>query len=196
LGANLEEDNAPSLDEWFSAHVLPLDAPLTAYLRRACRDKDSIEDIRQEVYVRTYDAARHRRPPNVAAFMFTVARNLIIDQARRSRVVPMDLVADISDLAKAPDDIAADQLLIVREEFALFRRAFEQLPSRCREVIALRKIEGLSQRETAARMKISEDTVERQMLIGMRRLVDAMAAFCGDSLWFRNRSRRKSSRVS
>jgi RNA polymerase sigma factor (sigma-70 family) len=161
LGATLEEDNARSLDEWFSAHVLPLDAPLTAYLRRACRDKDSIEDIRQEVYVRIYDAARHRRPPNVAAFVFTVARNLIIDQARRSRVVPMDLVADISDLAKA-DDIAADQQLIVQEEFALFRRAFEQLPARCREVIALRKIEGLSQRETAARMKISEDTVERQ----------------------------------
>jgi RNA polymerase sigma factor (sigma-70 family) len=107
----------------------------------------------------------------------------------------MDLVADISDLAKAADNIAADQQLIVQEEFALFRRAFEQLPARCREVITLRKIEGLSQRETAARMKISEDTVERQMLIGMRRLVAAMAAFCGDSLWFRNRTSRKTGRV-
>ena len=55
----------------------------------------------------------------------------------------------------------------------------ERLPARCREVIVLRKIEGLSQRETAARMGVREDTVERQMVQGMRALTDFMLGGTG-----------------
>jgi RNA polymerase sigma-70 factor (ECF subfamily) len=55
----------------------------------------------------------------------------------------------------------------------------DRLPPRCREVIVLRKIEGLSQREVAARMGIGEDTVERQMVQGMRALVDFMLGGSG-----------------
>jgi DNA-directed RNA polymerase specialized sigma24 family protein len=43
----------------------------------------------------------------------------------------------------------------------------------------LRKVEGLSQREVAARMGIGEDTVERQMVQGMRALVDFMVGGTG-----------------
>jgi RNA polymerase sigma-70 factor (ECF subfamily) len=43
-------------------------------------------------------------------------------------------------------------------------------------VVELRKIEELSQREVAARMGITEDTVERQVSKGVRALADAMAA--------------------
>lgn len=113
------------------------------------------------------------------------------DQVRRARIVSIEAVADMSTLSESSSDLPADNMLISREEFRLFVQALESLPERCREVITLRKVEGLSQKETARRMGIAEDTVERQTLIGMRRLVSAMEASSHDSGWFLNRKSRK-----
>ena len=46
--------------------------------------------------------------------------------------------------------------------------AFDRLPERCREVVWLRRVEELSQKEVAARMGIGEKTVEKQVAKGMR----------------------------
>jgi len=61
-----------------------------------------------------------------------------------------------------------------RAELRLLERALDALPARCREVVRLRKIDGLSQREVAAQMGIAEDTVEKQIAKGMRALADAL----------------------
>jgi RNA polymerase sigma-70 factor (ECF subfamily) len=44
------------------------------------------------------------------------------------------------------------------------------LPTRCRQIITLRKIYGLSQKEVAAQLGIAEHTVEAQGTIGLRKL--------------------------
>ena len=54
------------------------------------------------------------------------------------------------------------------QELALLGRAIEALPDRCRQVLTLRKVFGLSQKEIAARLAISENTVETQIANGMR----------------------------
>lgn len=58
--------------------------------------------------------------------------------------------------------------LMARSELRLLQGALELLPVRCREVFQLRKIDGLSQREVAQKMGITEDTVERQVAKGVR----------------------------
>ena len=55
----------------------------------------------------------------------------------------------------------------------------DRLPPRCREVVRLRKIEGLSTRETAERLGVGIDTVEQQTVHGMRALVDFMLGGTG-----------------
>jgi RNA polymerase sigma-70 factor (ECF subfamily) len=61
-------------------------------------------------------------------------------------------------------------------ELGVLVEALEALPPRCREVVVLRKVDGLSQREVAAEMGIAEDTVEKQIAKGMRALADALFA--------------------
>ena len=50
--------------------------------------------------------------------------------------------------------------------------AFDRLPDRCREVVWLRRVEDLSQKEVAVRLGISEKTVEKHIAKGMRLLAD------------------------
>lgn len=131
-----------------------------------------VADLRQEVYVRVYQGAAKQRPPVARFFLFTVARNLLIDRLRKSRVVPIDLMEDLDAANVLSDDITADRILSGRQELARLDAALHGLPVRCRETFVLRKIDELSQRETAEKMGVSEATVEKQMVKAMRLLAD------------------------
>jgi RNA polymerase sigma-70 factor (ECF subfamily) len=50
--------------------------------------------------------------------------------------------------------------------------AIQSLPERCRQVFTLRKIYGLSQKEIAQKLSISENTVEVQGAIGIRKCAE------------------------
>jgi DNA-directed RNA polymerase specialized sigma24 family protein len=74
------------IEEWFAQEVLVHEAALTRYLRRAWGDEAYVPDLRQEVYIRVLEAAERARPTSPKRFMFTVARNLLTDRARRNRI--------------------------------------------------------------------------------------------------------------
>jgi len=168
-----------ALDDWFVHEVLPLEAALVQYLRRNWRAEADIVDLRQEIYARVCEAAASAAPLNTKAFVFTTARNLLIDKARHARVVPLEVAADLDGWGLAFDDLTPDRHLAARDELRQLQAGLAQLPARCREVVVLRKIQGLSQREVAARMGIREDTVERQTAHGMRALADFMLGGSG-----------------
>jgi RNA polymerase sigma factor (sigma-70 family) len=167
------------VDGWFLQEVLPLEAALVRYLRRNWRDESEIADLRQEVYVRVYDKALSAIPAQTKPFVFMTARNLIIDRVRRLRVVCIEAVADIEELDVTADELTPDRVASAREELRCLQAALDRLPPRCREVVALRKIEGLSQRDVAARLGIKEDTVEHHVAKGMRALADALSERSG-----------------
>lgn len=164
-----------TLDSWFVSDVLSLESGLTRFLWRRMRRDDDVADLRQEVYARVYEAAAsHGCPTNVQAFMLTAARNLLIDRARRQRVVSMDYVADLESIEITADLLATDRQMTARLELRRLQAALAELPPRCREVVRLRKIEQLPQREVARQMGITEDTVERQLSKGVRILADRL----------------------
>ncbi|MFO1393960.1 MAG: RNA polymerase sigma factor [Steroidobacteraceae bacterium] len=165
------------MDRWFVDEVLPLEPALMRLLRRYWRRGDDVPDLRQEVYTRVYEgAARDGIPAATAAYVFRTARNLLIDQARRARVVSFDLVAELEELPEAPrDEWSPERMVAARAELRLLERALESLPPRCREVVSLRRIDGLSQKTIAARLGIAEGTVEKHVTIGMRALAETLA---------------------
>lgn len=166
--------NTDELNAWFVDQVLPQEAMLERFLRRNWRDADEIADLRQEVYARVYDGCARGKPESAQAFLLTTARNLLIDRARRAQIVSIETYADIEALAPSMDELSPERHLAARSELKLLQLALNLLPARCREVIELRKIEGLSQREVASRMGITEDTVERQVSKGVRALALAL----------------------
>ncbi|MBT9499689.1 MAG: RNA polymerase sigma factor [Burkholderiaceae bacterium] len=162
------------LSAWFVDEVLPLEPVLERFLRRNWRDVDEIADLRQEVYARVFDGCANSRPDSAQAFVLSTARNLLIDRARRAQIVSIETYADMDALTPTVDHLSPERHSAARSELRLLQAALNLLPLRCREVIELRKIEGLSQREVATRMGITEDTVERQVSKGVRALALAL----------------------
>ncbi|MCA0357441.1 MAG: RNA polymerase sigma factor [Proteobacteria bacterium] len=161
------------LRSWFTQEVLPLERDLERYLARYCGLKDDVVDLRQETYERALVGAQRGIPDSARAFVFAVARNLLIDRARRSRIVSFDHVADL-DQAFETDIQATERAYTARAELRRAMLGLEQLPPRCREVVRLRRVEGLNIKETAERLGVGQHTVERQLTLGLKALANFM----------------------
>jgi RNA polymerase sigma factor (sigma-70 family) len=162
------------LDYWFEKEVLPLEAMLLRFLRRNWRDKDEVYDILQEVYTRVYESAGHEPPRQVKPFVFSIARNLMIDRLRQMNVVPIEAVADFDQLNVLDDSPTPEQNVSARQELRLLQETLNTLPARCRQIVLLRKVEGVSQREVALKLGITEEVVEHQIAKAIRLLAQSM----------------------
>lgn len=166
--------SAPEALAWFVREVLPLEAVLTQFLHHNWRNKSEIPDLRQDIYVRVYEAACKQIPDQPRAFLFTTARNFLINRIRDESVVPIEAVSDLDALGIATDLPGPDRSVAGRDSLRRLQLAIDRLPPRCREVVVLRKIEGLSLREIANRMGIAEKTVKVHITDGMRALAEAL----------------------
>lgn len=168
-----------SLNAWFCREVLPLEPTLTRFILRNWRVADDVIDLRQEIYEQTLNGARNALPLHARHYVYTVARNLLINRAKRARIVSFELVADLEDVERDIDLFAADRQLDARDQLRRAQAGLNALPPRCREVVRLRKVEGLSTKEAAERLGVGIDTIEQQLTMGMRALVDFMLGGTG-----------------
>ncbi|HTO40814.1 MAG TPA: RNA polymerase sigma factor [Rhizomicrobium sp.] len=166
--------SASALENWFVAEVLPLEAILMQYLRNHWRDPSEIDDLRQEVYIRVCEAAQREVPDPAKPFVLGTARNLIIDRIRRQQIVAIEKVADLDALGIAADVPGPDRSVIARDELRRLQQAIDRLPPRCREAVVLCKVEGLTGKQIAQRMGVSEATVSEHIDKGMCALADML----------------------
>ena len=159
-----------SLDAWFAGEILVHEQALGYYLRRCWPHRDELHDLRQEVYVRVYESAGKALPTAPKSFLFTIARNLMADRLRRSRVVSIEAVGDLDSLNVLIDEVTPERWCSGRQTLKRLAEAFDHLPDRCRQVMWLRRVEELPQKEVAMRLCISEKTVEKHMAKGIRLL--------------------------
>lgn len=161
-----------ALDDWFAREILAHEQALERYLRRAWSRPEDLHDLRQETYIRVYEAAARARPASPRAFLFTTARHLMADRLRRARVVSIETMGDLDALRVLVDEVSPERRLDARQVLHRLSAALDQLPPRCRQVVWLRRVEELSQKQVAARLGISEKTVEKQIAKGMRLMAD------------------------
>jgi RNA polymerase sigma factor (sigma-70 family) len=161
-------------DQWFAEQILSHEVSLTRYLNRVWSNMSEIPDLRQDIYVRVYESARDSRPASPRAFLFATARNLLTDHIRRSRVVSIEPTADEAALDALVDEVSPERQVGASQELQSLALAFDSLSDKCRSVVWLRRIEGLSQRQTAERLGLREVAVESQLARGMRLLARAV----------------------
>lgn len=160
------------LDEWFVREILVHEEALARYLHRCWSARDDLHDLRQEVYVRVYEAAGRSLPASPKSFLFATARNLITDRLRRGRVVSIEPMGDLDPLNVLVDEVSPERRFGGRQALRRLSEAFDRLPDRCREVVWLRRVEELPQKVVAAKLGISEKTVEKHVANGVRLIAE------------------------
>lgn len=162
------------LHGWFLREVLPLEAVLTQYLRNNWRNRAEVADLLQDVYVRVYEAAKEQRPSSTKSFVFTTARNLLLNRIRHDKIIPIETVDDLDALGMAADAPNPEMQSVAREELRRVQDALDLLPDRSREAFVLYHVDGLSQSEIALRMNIAEGTVRWHLKTGLEALADRL----------------------
>jgi RNA polymerase sigma-70 factor (ECF subfamily) len=169
-----EAMTASELEAWFVREVLPLEAQLVQFLRRSWRNASDIPDLLQEVYMRACEAAQKQVPVPAKPFVFAVARNLVIDHVRREHVVSIESVSDPDAVETATEDPGPDRSAIARDELRRLEDALDRLPPRAREAMVMKKVDGLSRKEIAQRMGVTEKTVKWHLNEAVRALADIL----------------------
>ncbi len=164
--------DATSTTAWFFG-VLGHERDLRAFLARSLSHSDDVSDVVQETYVRLLALSPERRSAvrTWRAFLFTTARNVAMDHLRRREVVSLDALPEINAadvVLRGSQERRPDEIVNLTQERLLLSRAIASLPKKCRRVLILRKIHGLSHKEIALRMGIAEHTVEKHVSHGVR----------------------------
>ncbi len=133
-----------------------------------------IEDIVQETFVRTFEKTLTHEINHPKTYLYTTARNLAFNHISKKSNSLEDSVGDF-DL---PDVFAEretlDSQMESKEKFQLFCRAVRDLPPQCRRAFILKRIYGLSQKEIATYLSISERTVEGHIAKGVVKCMQYM----------------------
>lgn len=160
--------------EWVALHVLPHEAAVRRWLRGALRNPEDVDDIIQEAYCRIaeLDTLQHIR--NGRAYFFTTARSIVLQRLRRERVVKIEAVAEIDLLGVMDEAPSPERVVGARGELKRVLDVIAALPQAYRRAVELRRIHGLSQKETARHLGVSEKVVENNSLRGLRLVLQAL----------------------
>jgi RNA polymerase sigma-70 factor (ECF subfamily) len=168
---------SPDSSRWFAEQVQPHATELRAWLRAKFPALADPDNLAQESLTRVWRAHAGTAIQSPKALLFTTARNLALDELRRRQVINVEPIAESAGLSVLEDTPTAADTAAHNQELEILTKAIQSLPDRCRQVLTLRKIYGLSQKEIAARLGIAEHTVEAQVATGMRKCAVFLARF-------------------
>jgi RNA polymerase sigma factor (sigma-70 family) len=159
---------------WLGRQVLPHEGDLRAWLRQSFAAAGDVDDIIQETYCRLAALTQVDHIEHPRAYFFQAARSVALEQIRRARVVRIETVSEMDTLNLILDDPSAERVVSGRRELQRVRGLIADLPERCRRIFEMRKIDGVSQREIARRLGVTEHVVENEAVRGLRAILAAM----------------------
>lgn len=165
----------PQIVAWVAHHILPHEALVRAMLRKSLVNEQDIDDLINDAYCKLSNLSTTDHIEQPLSYFLRVVRNLHVDWLRRARIVRIEsatenLLANVLDESPSPERVAE-----ARRELAKVQEIISSLPERCREIFNLRKVEGLSQREIALKIGVSENVVESDVAKGLRLVSAALS---------------------
>jgi len=175
----------------FDPFVESIRNKLFQYSYLTCGQREDAEEVAQETLLRVFQQFDQlREPEHVRTWIFRIARNFCLMKRRKSVFAPKEEVSldelrpsfrdpggsdgrklDIADWSHLPD-----KQMISGELAAVLRSAIRDLPDMYQSTLLLRDVEGLSTKETAEVLDVSEDAVKQRLhraRLSVRQRVDA-----------------------
>jgi RNA polymerase sigma-70 factor (ECF subfamily) len=152
-------DDGARLGALYDAHA----GPVWRYVVRLTGDRAGADDVVQETLLRAWRDPRMlaQDPATMRSWMMTVARNLVIDEARSARRRHEQVVAEVPERGGPDDTDALFEAMLIEEALAV-------LSAEHRAVIVRAYYGGRSVAQTAAELDIPEGTVKSRLHYGLR----------------------------
>src|SRR5215210_7991608 len=154
-----------------------------SYLYRMLGNLEDVESIGQEVFLRAFRfAPTYRYPQKFSTWLFTITRNLAINQSRHRKRSPIRNITELNlegvDISGDPYQVAARATDDVekQEEIAQVLRALDELPTDQKEVIVLGVFQDLSYAEIEDITGTKAVTLRSRMFHGLKRLSRTLGA--------------------
>ena len=129
---------------------------LFRFFDRSLRNKADAEDLTQRVFIRIYQSASRYQPKaKFSTYLFTVARNMLIDEMKKKNRAQLSSYDD--EWINVPSGKKGDG---IEEWQEILDFAMEGMPEHYTTAILLRIQRELSYREIANIMKVSESRVK------------------------------------
>ena len=141
---------------------------LLNFIYRHVSNRETAEDLVQEVFIRVYKSGSHYKPQSkFQTWVFTIARNLSLNELRRykHKVVSIDatLSSDDGELKRQVEDprsASPDEDMLRKEKAAAVKAAINNLPENQRVAVLLRRYEQFSYEDIARTMNVSVKAVK------------------------------------
>lgn len=158
--------------EWFEREILPHTPVLRSRLRRLKSGSDDLDDLVSEVLTRAYANPRWQQVDKGRAYLFTIARNLLVDGARRQKVVAFDTIVEFEALQSSYDFSAH---LCARDQLRKLQPVLDGLPPQARRVFVARRLHEKPMAQIADEMGLSVSTVEKHLGVALAAFMRALA---------------------
>lgn len=151
----------------FEGMYLAIEPLIHRYMFWRTRDEMLAQDLTSSVFMKAWRTRKGYTGGSAKAWLYRIARTTLIDYWRKKKEIPDDgrIISQETSGAISPDE-ALDQSL-TREKL---HKALEKLPAEMYEVVRLRFIEGLSTRDTAKYLRISEANVRVMQYRALKKL--------------------------
>lgn len=167
-------DRQKQITDWITREVMPCEHLVRAWLARSLVSSADIDDLIQEAYWRVSRTPSLETIHRPDSYFFQIVRNLLLNQIRHANVVRIETVAELDELDLADEAPSPERVIGGRRDLQRVRDQIEALPPLCRRIFELRRIDGLSQREIAVELNISENVVEHNMAKGLKLVLEAL----------------------
>lgn len=159
---------------WIAREIIPVEGTVRGWLSRRWGHVVDVEDIIQDAYCRIANLASVDHIENPKSYFFSTAHAVVKDALRRAGIINFTHMTQIDWSNVMDGEPLADRVLEGSGELERVNKLLSQLSETHRHAIELRRIEGLSRKETAERLGVSEDALKKHVERGMRQLITAM----------------------
>ncbi|BAV63094.1 RNA polymerase sigma factor [Sphingobium cloacae] len=149
-------------------------ASLVRLVQRIVGSVPAAEDVTQSLWFRVQQVEDDPPISNKRAYLFRLATNLAVDRAKAER--RHDALFEDGPLSEdvADESPLAERMLLDREALGLVQSAVRELSPRCRTILHMRRVEGLTASEIASRLGISRQMVTRYIAQAMAHCLDRL----------------------
>ena len=155
------QSDAPRFEEVYRSHW----RELCVYLNKAFGPgPPDPEDVAQAAFVKFASLEDPGRVKNARAFLFTTARNIVMDEKRHENVVER-LIDDVllATGQESLSELSPERVIIEKERFALLEKVVRRLPPKQQTVLVLNRVHGCTHEEISRKTGWSRPNVSKHV---------------------------------